>query len=114
MRKGRKQAKWFVGGIKVVKEFGRKAKEFTKVKTLGRVVYLELAPERVDSGGRLLAYVWLDRDRDELLNEEILKEGLAFLYILPPKVKYVSRLAEAQEEAYEEKKGFWKYFKLNY
>ncbi|WP_461829097.1 thermonuclease family protein [Aquifex sp.] len=114
MRKGRKQAKWFVGGIKVVKEFGRKAKEFTKAKTLGRVVYLELAPEGVDSGGRLLAYVWLDRDRDELLNEEILKEGLAFLYILPPKVKYVSKLAEAQEEAYEEKKGFWKYFKLNY
>ncbi len=114
MRKGRKQAKWFIGGIKVVKEFGKKAKEFTERETIGKVVYLELSTEKVDRNGRLLAYVWLDENRKELLNEKILKEGLAFLYILPPKVKYVSKLAKAQEEAYEKRKGFWKYFKLNY
>ena len=112
--KGRRQARWFIGGMRVVREFGKRAKEFTERKIKGRVVYLELAPERVDKGGRLLAYVWLDENRKELLNEEILRKGLAFLYILPPKVKYVSRLAEAQEEAYEERRGFWKYFKLNY
>ncbi len=114
MRKGRKQAKWFVGGIKVVKEFGQRAKEFTEEKILGKVVYLEPSIEKADKGGRLLAYVWLDENRRELLNEKILKEGLAFLYILPPKVKYVSKLAKAQEKAYEKKKGFWRYFKLNY
>ncbi len=114
MRKGRKQARWFIDGIKVVKEFGKKAKEFTEGKTIGKVVYLELSADKVDKSGRLLAYVWLDKNRRELLNEKILKEGLAFLYILPPKVKYVSKLAKAQEEAYEKRKGFWRYFKLNY
>lgn len=114
VRKGRKQAKWFIGGMRVVKTFGVEAKEYVKKRIKGKVVFLELAPEKVDRNGRLLAYVWLDKNKKELLNEEILRKGLAFLYILPPKVKYITRLAEAQEEAYEKKRGFWKYFKLNY
>lgn len=111
MRKGRRQAKWFYGGIKTVKEFGKKAKEFTKKFIDKKIVYLELPVRKKDRNGRYLAYVWLDEDKDEMLNLKLVEEGLAFVFIIPPQVKYLKELGEAQEEAYEDKKGFWKYFK---
>jgi len=111
MRKGRWQAKWFYGGIKTVKRFGKKAKEFSKNLIYKKIVYLELPVRKKDRNGRFLAYVWLDEDREEMLNVLLVKEGLAFVFIIPPQVKYLKELAEAQEEAYEDKRGFWKYFK---
>ncbi|RUM32651.1 MAG: hypothetical protein DSY42_00555, partial [Aquifex sp.] len=47
----------------------------------------------------------------EMLNVKLVEEGLAFVFIIPPQVKYLKELGEAQEEAYEDRKGFWEFFK---
>ncbi|AAC06884.1 thermonuclease family protein [Aquifex aeolicus] len=111
MKKGMGQAKWFYGGIRTVKEFGKKAKEFSKRLIDKKVVYLELPVRKMDNNGRYLAYVWLDEYRNKMLNLLLVKEGLAFVFIIPPQVKYLKELGEAQEEAYKDRRGFWKYFK---
>ncbi len=108
-RKAIRQAKWFVGGLKTVLEYGKIASEFTKRKVLGKVVYLEYDLRKKDRHGRILAYVWIDKDT--LLNELLVRKGLAFVFIIPPQVKYLERLGEAQEEAYSEGRGFWRYLK---
>ncbi|GAB6066490.1 thermonuclease family protein [Aquifex pyrophilus] len=110
-RKGIKQAKWFIGGLDTVLSFGKEAKRYAEKRVKGKTVYLEPSVKNKDPHGRMLAFVWLDEDRDEMLNELLVKEGLAFVYIIPPQVKYLKRLGEAQEEAYEERKGFWEFFK---
>ena len=56
-----------------------------------------------DKYGRLLAYVWIG---DKMLNEELLREGLAVLLTIPPDVRYVERFKRAQEEAREQRRGF--------
>ncbi len=110
-RKGIRQAKWFLGGLDTVLSFGKKAKRYVEEKIMGKEVYLEPSLKGRDVHGRMLAFVWLDEDRDEMLNELLVREGLAFVYIIPPQIKYLKRLGEAQEEAYEENKGFWRFFK---
>jgi micrococcal nuclease len=56
----------------------------------------------------LLAYVWLDKDRKNMVNEIMVKEGYALVYTYPPNVKYVDRFIQAQKIARENKKGLWK------
>ncbi len=59
-----------------------------------------------DRYGRLLRYVWL-RD-GTLVNEELLRMGLAQVSTYPPDVKYVeSRFLPAQEEAQAAGLGIW-------
>ena len=108
-RKAIRQAKWFVGGLRTVLEYGKIAYEFTKRKVLGRVVYLEYDLRKKDRHSRILAYVWIDENT--LLNEILVREGLAFVFIIPPQVKYLERLGRAQEEAYSEGRGFWRYLR---
>lgn len=59
-----------------------------------------------DRFGRLLRYVW--NEDGELVNEVLLREGLARMTTYPPDVKYVeSRYRPAQVEAQEEFRGMW-------
>jgi micrococcal nuclease len=53
-----------------------------------------------------LAYVWLKDGR--MLNEVLVREGMAQVYTIPPNVKYQDVLLKAQRQAREEGKGFWK------
>ncbi|MFZ8786067.1 thermonuclease family protein [Thermocrinis sp.] len=86
---------------------GKIATEFTK-KLLpeGEIVYLEQDVQKTDRHGRVLAYVWLKDGR--MLNEVLVREGMARVYTIPPNVKYQDVLLEAQRKAREEGKGFWK------
>jgi micrococcal nuclease len=74
-------------------------------------VRLEFDKERVDKYGRFLAYVWyFDRDREEelLLNEELLRAGLARArlgYSYSDRMKRRFRAAEL--EARDARRGIW-------
>lgn len=71
----------------------------------GRSVALEHDIVERDRYGRLLAWVWR---RDGLLvNEAMVREGWALLLTIPPNVRHVERLREAQAEARRARRGIW-------
>jgi micrococcal nuclease len=57
-----------------------------------------------DQYGRLLRYIFVD---GLFVNRELLREGYAHLYIIPPNVKYASELRSAEEEARNAERGIW-------
>jgi micrococcal nuclease len=89
------------------KPWGMKAKRKLQemIRNSDRSVRVEMDVEERDKYGRLLAYLWTKDGR--LINEEMLKAGYAFLYTIPPNVRYVERLRRAQEMAVQKKKGVW-------
>jgi micrococcal nuclease len=93
----------------VIIELGKQAKEKLKeyIKP-NQVVYLEFDIEKTDRYGRLLAYVWLDKDRKNMVNEIMVKEGYALACIYSPNTKYADRFIQAQKIARENKKELWK------
>lgn len=87
--------------------WGSKAKKHLE-KLLGianRAVSLEFDAERRDKYGRLLCYV-LTSDK-KMINLQMLKEGYAMLFTVPPNVKYVDKLRKAQHEARQQRLGIW-------
>ena len=68
-------------------------------------VRVELGPYPYDSYGRLLAYLWVQREGEWILvNEELLRRGVARLYVLwPREEKYYDRLLRALTLAQVEK-----------
>ena len=68
-------------------------------------VELEYDVEKYDKYTRLLAYVFT-ADR-VLANTQMLKDGYALLYTVPPNVKYVEEFKSAQKKARTNNKGLW-------
>jgi micrococcal nuclease len=89
----------------IAEPLGAEASEFTKRFTGGGMVRIEVDRERVDRFGRFLAYVWVG---DRLLNEELVRAGLARY---EPKYQYSAamkrRYKVAQEEARARGLGMW-------
>jgi micrococcal nuclease len=77
---------------------------FERWVAVGDTVDLELDIQPTDRYGRQLAWVWR---ADTLVNERMLAEGWAMLYTLPPNVRYVDRLRDAERSAREARAGFW-------
>ena len=78
--------------------------------TMGKRVYVELNPwERRDVYSRLLAYIWVEREGEwVLVNEELLRAGLARLYVYyPEREPYYCRFLYAQTLAQLEGLGLW-------
>lgn len=76
-----------------------------------KTVYLEISPEHRDGYGRLLAYVWVKKDGKWLLvNEELLRAGLARLLVIWPD-QYYHRLLVALTQAQVRKRGLWYKYK---
>lgn len=88
-----------------VERWGRHAAEFTRRFVTGNPVRLQFDRERVDRYGRFLAYVWVE---DRLLNEELVRAGLAKAEL---KYRYSQsmkkRLERAQQEAQAANRGIW-------
>jgi micrococcal nuclease len=84
---------------------GVEASEFTRQFTKNGSVRIEVDRERVDRFGRFLAYVWVG---DRLLNEELVRAGLARY---EPKYQYSAAMKRryklAQEEARARRVGMW-------
>jgi len=73
---------------------------------LNKKVRLEKDKEDKDRYGRLLRYVFIDCS---LINLVLVKEGLAYSYIIEPNVKYMDKILDAEKFAKEFKIGcLWK------
>jgi len=71
----------------------------------GQSVRLEFDLERLDDYGRTLAYVFLSDGT--MVNEKLLRSGVAFCLFMLPNIKYESRLLAAQRAAMRERRGLW-------
>ncbi len=80
------------------------ATAFLKNLIEGKNVTLERDKTKADKYGRQLRYVFLG---GTLVEEEILKKGLANSFIIPPNEKYSKRLLEAERHAKENRLGLW-------
>ncbi len=71
----------------------------------GRQVRLEYDKLRYDQYGRLLAHLFLP---DGLyVNVELVRQGLAKVYIFPPNTRHQETLLAAQRQALEARRGLW-------
>lgn len=87
--------------------WGKKAKKYLEdvIAASGWEVGIEYDVEKSDKYGRVLAYL---RTRDgKLVNEELVRAGLAVIFTFPPNVKYADRFRTAQIIARENKAGIW-------
>lgn len=85
--------------------FGSVSREaLVKMLPVGSVVRRQVDVAPHDRYGRVLAYVWLG---PTLVNEQMVQDGWAVLYTVPPNVKYADRLRQAQNEARMVGAGLW-------
>lgn len=71
----------------------------------GTVLKLKLDVQPRDRHQRLLAYVYLPDGR--MLNEELLRQGLATVMTIPPNVRHAEEFLRLQREARAAGKGLW-------
>ncbi|HEX7401753.1 MAG TPA: thermonuclease family protein [candidate division Zixibacteria bacterium] len=65
---------------------------------------LEYDNDREDDWGRTLAYVWIDT---LMVNAELVREGLASVYLISPNFKHKEELIAFQNEARAKGSGIW-------
>ena len=87
-------------------EQGKQASEFTKKLLKKQTVYLEYDKNTKDKYGRTLAYVFLN-DKTTMANREILRAGMAKVYMFRPNTKYEQDFLKVQSEARMNRVGFW-------
>ncbi len=89
--------------------FGKEASDENKRLLQGKVVELEKDISETDKYGRLLRYVYLRLDDNNLLfvNDYLIRQGFGQALSYPPDVKFNDRFLEAQKEAREESRGLW-------
>ena len=85
-------------------EYSRKAKEFSQSFCQGKTLRLEFDKERRDRYGRTLAYVYAG---DRMLNEELVRAGLAIPIRIKPNTRFYARFKRAEEQARLDRRGFW-------
>ena len=85
-------------------EYGREAKEFSLRFCFGKPLRLEFDKERRDQYGRYLAYVFAGR---EMLNEAIVRAGLAIPIRVKPNTRHFELFKQAEKEARDKRRGFW-------
>lgn len=92
-------------GAKRKEEFGTESKEFLK-KLLPKdtPIYIEYDVEKIDKFDRHLCYIYKD---DIFVNEFIVKNGFAEVFIMQPNSKYENQLLKAEKKARFNKKGIW-------
>jgi micrococcal nuclease len=71
---------------------------------VGSAVRLETDVRHSDQYQRTLAYAWRD---SVMINREMIRQGWAMLYTIPPNVRYVELLEAAQDSAQKEAAGHW-------
>ena len=82
--------------------FGKKAKQFTSDLVFGKVV--EIEPVDTDRYGRTVAFV---RVENITLNEELIKEGLGWVYVRYCKLPLCAEWQGLELEARFGKRGLW-------
>jgi micrococcal nuclease len=88
-----------------VDPWAREAADFTAAFVAGQPVRLRLDKRRVDADGTYLAYVSVD---GQMLNEQLLRHGLARSSIFPGDSEPIARrLRAAEQEARDNRRGLW-------
>jgi micrococcal nuclease len=90
--------------------FGKRASEYTSDRlSPGTKIWLERDVSDRDQYGRLVRYVWWNdgSGHADLLNERIVRDGVAVLSTYPPDVKYEQRIKAAQDAAVAANAGLW-------
>jgi endonuclease YncB( thermonuclease family) len=82
--------------------FGNRAKQFTSALVFGKLV--EVEPVATDRYGRTVAFVQVE---NVLLNEELIKEGLGWVYVRYCKLPLCVEWQGLQLAAQYEKRGLW-------
>ncbi len=82
-----------------------KAAAFTRSRLEGKRVRLTFDTTHKDKYDRLLAYLWVGKHT--MIEDELLKKGLAQLLIIPPNDRYASRFRADQEQARRAHRGLW-------
>jgi micrococcal nuclease len=86
--------------------FGAVAKlQLEALAPVGTLLSLESDIQKQDRYGRTLAYLYFDDGR--MMNEELLRAGVAVVSVYPPNVKHVDRLRAAVDSARASKRGLW-------
>jgi micrococcal nuclease len=84
--------------------FGLEALALNQSLVQGQTVQLERDRLNTDDEGRLLRYVYVDNLQ---VNEELVRQGLARVELVPPNTKYGARLQEAEQDARMNRRGLW-------
>lgn len=89
--------------------FGKEASDETKGLLSGKVVILQKDVSETDKYGRLLRYVYLPLDNNQILfiDDYLVREGFARVLTYPPDVKYNEQFRQAETEAKLSKRGLW-------
>ena len=82
--------------------FGKRAKQLTSELVFGKLV--EVEPVATDRYGRTVAFVQVE---DVLVNEELIKEGLGWVYVRYCKLPLCAEWQGLQLAAQAEKRGLW-------
>lgn len=87
-------------------EVGRRSRDaLLELAPPGSLLQVETDVQREDRYGRLLAYV---RTADgTLVNEELLRRGMAVTLVYPPNVRHRDRFRAVVEEAQAARRGLW-------
>jgi micrococcal nuclease len=88
--------------------FGEAASSFNRRLVAGRRVRLELGHERFDRYGRLLAYVFVERDGRLFVNAELLRRGYARTLAIAPNTDRAARFAGLARAARRDGLGLWR------
>lgn len=70
----------------------------------GKTVQLEFDVDTFDKYGRTLAYVWVN---GTMANLEIVRQGYANTFTVPPNIRYQAEFRHAEQEAREAGRGLW-------
>lgn len=84
--------------------YGKEASSYNRDLVLGKEVLLEYDVQKFDKYGRALAYVYVD---GIFVNAELVKNGYARAFTVPPNVKYSGLFASLQKEARKTRTGLW-------
>jgi len=84
--------------------FSARALALNRALTEGRAVRLQFDQRREDRYGRLLAYVYAG---EEMVNERLVREGLASVYLIPPNLLHGEALLGLQADAQAKRLGMW-------
>lgn len=104
--RARDQARRLGVPLRELLDLGRRSRDFaSRLAPPGTRVRLEPDVQTTDRYGRLLSYLWLPDG--SMVNERVLEAGWALLLTVPPNVRHVDRLREAQRRASKRGAGLW-------
>jgi micrococcal nuclease len=91
-------------------QYGIEAQQANESLVLGKTVSIEYDVTKTDNYDRLLAYVYVE---NRMINLVLIEQGCAFVYLIPPNMKYKEQFLAAQHAARVSDQGIWRLARLS-